>query len=88
MREKLKNIILSFWIEEWNWKPLKLLQKKARKKIEIQRMRTILKNIIFNKLILNDELKINKTSIKRPRSKCRNKKKIEVEILTTKKAKL
>jgi hypothetical protein len=52
-------------------------------------MRTILKNIIFNKLILNDELKINKTSIKRPRSKCRNKKKkIEVEILTTKKAKL
>jgi hypothetical protein len=51
-------------------------------------MRTILKNIIFNKLILKDELKINKTSIKRPRSKCRNKKKIEVEILTTKKAKL
>jgi hypothetical protein len=51
-------------------------------------MGTILKNIIFNKLILKDELKINKTSIKRPRSKCRNKKKIEVKILTTKKAKL
>lgn len=34
-------------------------------------MRTTLKNIIFDKLILKDEMKINKTSTKKPRSKCR-----------------
>ena len=48
--------------------------KKQEKKLEIQRKRIPLKNIIFDKLILNDEIKINKTYTKRPRSKRRKKK--------------
>ena len=31
MRIKLENIIPSIWIERWNWKPIKLLQKGQRK---------------------------------------------------------
>jgi hypothetical protein len=31
MRTKLENIIPSIWIERWNWKPIKLLQKGQRK---------------------------------------------------------
>jgi len=33
MRIELKNIISSIWIEWWNWKLIRLLQKKSRKKI-------------------------------------------------------
>jgi hypothetical protein len=32
MRTKLKNIIPSIWIEEWNWKPIKITKKKAKEK--------------------------------------------------------
>ena len=32
MRTKLENIISLIWIDGRNWKPLKLLQKKPRKK--------------------------------------------------------
>ena len=47
-------------------------------------MKIKLKNIILNKLRLNDELKTNKTSTKVLRQKIRNKKKkTEVEITTT-----
>jgi hypothetical protein len=57
MMTKLEIIISSIWIELWNWKPLKLLQKSQGKKLEIQRLRMTLKNIIFGKLGLNDEIK-------------------------------
>jgi hypothetical protein len=54
IRTKLKNIILPIWIEKWNWKRIKLLQKDQEKKI--QRMRTKLEYIIFGDLKLNDEI--------------------------------
>jgi hypothetical protein len=54
IRTKLKNIILPIWIEKWNWKRIKLLQKDQEKKI--QRMRTKLEYIIFGDLRLNDEI--------------------------------
>ena len=57
MMTKLENIISSIWIKLWNWKPLKFLQKSQGKKLEIQRMRTTLENIIFGKLGLNYEIK-------------------------------
>jgi hypothetical protein len=56
MRTKLKNIILSIWIEWWNWKSLKLLWKDKKKKLEIQTMKTTLENIIFGKVILKDKI--------------------------------
>jgi hypothetical protein len=56
MRTKLKNIKPSIWIEGWNWKPIKLLQIYQDKKLEIQRIRTKLKNIIFVKLGFKDEI--------------------------------
>jgi hypothetical protein len=56
MRTKLKNIKPSIWIEGWNWKPIKLLQIYQGKKLEIQRIRTKLKNIIFVKLGFKDEI--------------------------------
>ena len=40
--------------------------KGRRTKLEIKRIRTKLKIIIFGKLGLNDEIKKNKTSTKRP----------------------
>lgn len=51
----MKNIIRSIWVEKWNWKPLKFLQEGQEKKIEIQRKRTALKNVISGKVGLNDE---------------------------------
>ena len=39
-----------------NLKPIKLLQKSQGKKLEIKRIRTKLKNIIFGKLGMNDEI--------------------------------
>jgi len=57
MKAKLKNIILSIWIEWWNWKPLQKLQKDKGKKVEIQIIKTTSDNIIFSKLRLNDEIK-------------------------------
>jgi len=54
IRTKLKNIILPIWIEKWNWKRIKLLQKDQEKKI--QRMMTKLEYIIFGDLRLNDEI--------------------------------
>jgi hypothetical protein len=52
----LKNIIPLIWIERWNWKSLKLLQEDQEKKLEIQKMRTILENMIFDKLELKNEI--------------------------------
>jgi len=57
MRTKLENIILSIWIDGKNWKSLKFLQKNQGKKLEIQRIRTTLENIIFDKFRLNNEIK-------------------------------
>jgi hypothetical protein len=57
VRTKLKNIIPSISIERWNWKPIKLLQKNQGKKLETQRIRTKLENIIFDKLGFNYEIK-------------------------------
>ena len=51
--EKHNTIILN---SNMKLKPLKLLQKDQGKKIEIQRIRTTLENIIFSKLGLNDEI--------------------------------
>jgi hypothetical protein len=34
IRTKLKNIILPIWIEKWNWKRIKLLQKDQEKKFK------------------------------------------------------
>jgi hypothetical protein len=56
IRTKLKNIIPSIWIEGWNGKSIKLLQRSQRKKLEIKRIRTRLENIIFGKLELKDEI--------------------------------
>ena len=56
MRIKLKNTISSIWIEEWFWKPIKFLQKDQGKKLEIKRIMTKLKNIIFGKLKLKDKI--------------------------------
>jgi hypothetical protein len=56
-RTKLKNIILSIWIEWWNWKPIKNLQKGYGEKLKIQRVRTKLDNIIFGKFEFKDEIK-------------------------------
>jgi len=60
MRTKLENIISLIWIDGRNWKPLKLLQKNQGKKLEIQRIRTTLENIIFDKFRLNNEIKKTK----------------------------
>jgi hypothetical protein len=58
MRIKLKNIILSIWIEEWDKKnQLKFYKIAKTKKLEIQRMNIILKNIIFDKLKFEYETK-------------------------------
>jgi hypothetical protein len=58
MRIKLKNIILSIWIEEWDKKnQLKFYKIAKTKKLKIQRMNIILKNIIFDKLKFEYETK-------------------------------
>jgi hypothetical protein len=58
MRIKLKNIILSIWIEKWDKKnQLKFYKIAKTKKLEIQRMNIILKNIIFDKLKFEYETK-------------------------------
>ena len=56
MSTKLENIKPLIWIEEWNWKPIKLSQKNQSKILEIQIRRTKLKNIISDKLRFNDEI--------------------------------
>jgi len=56
MRIELKNIIPSIWIERWNWKSIKLIQKDHGKILEIQIMNTKLNNIIFDKLIFMNEV--------------------------------
>jgi len=54
----LKNIILSIWIEKWDKKnQLKFYKIAKTKKLEIQRMNIILKNIIFDKLKFEYETK-------------------------------
>jgi len=57
------------------------------KKLEIQRIRTTLKNMIFGKLNWIIKLKINKIFTKRPKPKIK-KIKIKVEIQTIKRVKL
>ena len=56
MRIKLEKIISTIWIDRWNWKPINFLQKSQGKKLKIQRIRTKLKNIIFDKLKFKDEI--------------------------------
>ena len=50
-RIKLENITTSIWIEWWNWN-----NKCKGKKLEIQKMRTKLKNIFFGELGFNDKI--------------------------------
>jgi len=69
MRTKLENIISLIWIDGRNWKPLKLLQKNQGKKLEIQRIRTTLENIIFNKFRLNNKIKNKQNIYKRAKIK-------------------
>jgi hypothetical protein len=57
VRTKLKNIIPSIWIKKIKLKINKTFIKRQRKKkLEIQRIGTKLKNIILGKLGLNVEI--------------------------------
>jgi hypothetical protein len=58
-----KNNIALILIEWWDWeKKINFYKKSQEKKIEVKRIRTNLKNIIYKKLKLNDEIK-NKQNI-------------------------
>jgi hypothetical protein len=54
--DQIEKIIPLIWIEWWNWKRQKNLQKDQGKKLGSKEWRPQLKNIIFGKLQLKNEI--------------------------------